>query len=184
MTQNADIAGLVARTVEGMGYEFVDFETLPRRLVRVTIDKAEGLTVDDCEAVSDQLTFVFAAEDFDYDRLEVSSPGLERPLRRARDFARFAGELVHVELHAPLFHEAFSSAGRKHFDGRIQTVGEGDNPEIRFLFTDEKPARTAKEAFLAKKAGKKAPAPEPVTLAFRLNDVARAHLVAQFNFKG
>ena len=188
MAQNqTDIAQLVEKTVEGLGFEFVDFEALPRHLVRVTIDKEGGVTVDDCEVVSDQLTYLFTAEAFDYDRLEVTSPGVDRPLKRAKDFARFTGELVHVELFNPIFDPAFSSAGRRKLDGRIQSVEEGTaNPEIVFLFTDEKPAKTPREIFERRKRQQTESCDQitPVTVTFRFSDVARAWLVAQLNFKG
>lgn len=98
--------GLIEQTVEGMGYELVDVETSPRgRLLRVFIDKRAapnvadtGVTIDDCTAVSNQLTRLFAVEEVDYDRLEVSSPGLDRVLKKAKDFERFAGEQVQIKL--------------------------------------------------------------------------------------
>ena len=76
-----------------MGFELVDVQASNGgRLLRLFIDKPGGITVDDCAAVSRHLTRVFAVEGIDYDRLEVSSPGLDRPLRKAADFARFAGQ--------------------------------------------------------------------------------------------
>ena len=83
----AEITRIVEETVQGLGYEFVDFERLPRGLMRITIDsQAEGgVGVDDCEAVSNQITALFTVEGIDYERLEVASPGVERPLKRASD---------------------------------------------------------------------------------------------------
>ena len=80
------LSALVEKTVEGLGYEFVDCERLARGLVRVTIDTTAegGISLEDCERVSDQLTHLFTVEDIAYDRLEVSSPGVERPLKRPR----------------------------------------------------------------------------------------------------
>ena len=82
----AEITRIVEETVQGLGYEFVDFERLPRGLMRITIDsQAEGgVGVDDCEAVSNQITALFTVEGIDYERLEVASPGVERPLTRER----------------------------------------------------------------------------------------------------
>ena len=93
MTNTGALTELVERTVEGLGYEFVELERLARGLVRVTIDTTNegGITLDDCERVSDQLTHLFTVENVPYERLEVSSPGVERPLKRARDWERFAG---------------------------------------------------------------------------------------------
>ncbi|MDQ1346590.1 MAG: ribosome maturation factor RimP [Pseudomonadota bacterium] len=98
----ADIAGLIEQTVHGMGYELVDFETSPRaRLLRVFIDKPAGMSVDDCAEVSHHLSRLFAVENIDYDRLEVSSPGLDRPLKKPADYARFTGQDVQFRLRIP-----------------------------------------------------------------------------------
>lgn len=98
-----DVVSLVEKVVTGLGFELVDFETSPRaRLLRVFIDIERGVTVDDCAAVSNQLTRVFEVENVDYDRLEVSSPGLDRPLKKEADFARFAGQEVQLRLVMPV----------------------------------------------------------------------------------
>jgi len=94
---------LVERTVNGLGYEFVDLELANHgRFVRVFVDKPGGVTVDDCAAVSNQLSRVFEVENFDFDRLEISSPGLDRPLKKAADFMRFAGQIAQLRLRVPL----------------------------------------------------------------------------------
>ena len=83
------LAEVLEKTLPVMGYELVDWESSPRgRLVRVFIDKPGGVDVDDCARVSNHLTRVFAVEGIDYDRLEISSPGLDRALKRPADFAR------------------------------------------------------------------------------------------------
>jgi ribosome maturation factor RimP len=83
-----------------MGFELVDWEMQPRAgLVRVFIDKAHGVDVEDCARVSNQLTHVFTVENIAYDRLEVSSPGLDRPLKKLADYTRFAGEEAQLTLH-------------------------------------------------------------------------------------
>lgn len=184
-----DLMSMVERTVEGMGFEFVDLEHLPRGMMRVTIDSVDGIGVDDCERVSNQLTHLFTVEDINYERLEVSSPGVERPLKRVRDWERFVGKLAHVELFAPLMVEGFPEAGRRKLDGRIQGVkGDGAEAVIDFLFTDEKPAKTpaqaARERIAQKRAGKKVQTVEPVAVSFALAEVDRAYLVAELNFKG
>src|SRR6188474_1972458 len=85
-----------------MGYELVDVQASNGgRFLRLFIDKAGGIGVEDCAAVSRQLSRVFEVEGVDYDRLEVSSPGLDRPLRKAADFARFAGQKAQVRGCAP-----------------------------------------------------------------------------------
>ena len=94
---------LVEQVVEGLGFELVEFESTPKgRLLRIFIDIERGITVDDCATVSNQLTRVFEVEEVDYDRLEVSSPGLDRPLRKETDFERFAGQEVQLRLRMPL----------------------------------------------------------------------------------
>ena len=97
-----DFQALIESTVVGMGYELVALERVGRGLVRVFIDKPDGVGIDDCVRVSNQLTRLFTVEDVDYDRLEVSSPGLDRPLVKEADFARFAGERAQVKLRLPL----------------------------------------------------------------------------------
>jgi ribosome maturation factor RimP len=90
---------LVAGTVPAMGYELVDWEISPKgRLVRVFIDKPGGVDVEDCARLSQHLTRLFAVENVDYERLEVSSPGLDRPLRKASDYERFRGQEASLVL--------------------------------------------------------------------------------------
>ena len=113
-----DVLKLVETTVSGLGYELVDFERSGRGLLRVFIDKPDGILVDDCQAVSNQLTRLFLVENVDYDRLEVSSPGLGRPLKKEADFVRFAGQKAQLKLRMPL-------AGRKNFVGVIGEINDG-----------------------------------------------------------
>jgi len=99
----AGIENLIEQVVTGLGYELVDIEFSPRgRLLRVFLDIERGITVDDCATVSNQLQRVFEVENIDYDRLEVSSPGLDRPLKKLADFERFAGEDVQIRLSLPV----------------------------------------------------------------------------------
>lgn len=187
-TSTAQIAELIESTVTGLGFEFVDYEKLPHGLLRVTIDstKEGGITVDDCEMVSDQITHLFTVEGVDYERLEVSSPGVDRPLKRARDWQRFIGRPVHVELYEPLKAEGFPEAGRRKMDGRaLEVTGEGPEAQIRFSFEEIHIARTPSEAVRGKKPGKKAAsAAEPVVVTFDLADVDRANLIAELDFRG
>ena len=92
---------LIQDTVAGLGYELVDFETSPRgRMLRVFIDRLPDqgtVTIDDCTAISNQLSRVFTVENIDYDRLEVSSPGATRTLTEERHFRRARTRLVRVE---------------------------------------------------------------------------------------
>jgi ribosome maturation factor RimP len=101
MTTN--VTELLERTLPPLGYELVDWEGAPKgRLVRVFIDKPDGVTVEDCARVSNHLTRLFAVENVEFERLEVSSPGLDRPLRKASDFIRFAGEEAELRLANPI----------------------------------------------------------------------------------
>ena len=106
---------LLETTVAGLGYELVDIEQSPRgRVLRLFIDQPEkdgGIDVEDCALVSNQLTRVLAVENVDYDRLEVSSPGLDRVLKKPADFARFVGSEINLRLRLP------TSAGRRNFNG-------------------------------------------------------------------
>ena len=113
-----DVVKLVETTVSGLGYELVDFERSGRGMLRVFIDKPGGISLDDCQTVSNQLTRLFPVENIVYERLEVSSPGLDRPLKKEADFVRFAGEKVQLKLRMPL-------AGRKNFVGVIGAVSCG-----------------------------------------------------------
>lgn len=118
----------VEKTVTGLGYEPVDCERGSQGLLRVLIDRVPGhsyeggegefVTVDDCEKVTRQLQYVLEVEGCDYKRLEVSSPGLDRPLKRPADYARFSGERIALTLKLPF-------QGRKRFEGVLQPAGEG-----------------------------------------------------------
>jgi ribosome maturation factor RimP len=110
-----DVAKLIETTLTGLGYELVDFEVSGRGLMRVFIDKPEGISLEDCERVSHQLTRLFTVENVDFDRLEISSPGLDRPLKKLADFIRFNGQKVQLKLRVPL-------NGRKNFVGILGEV--------------------------------------------------------------
>lgn len=98
-----DLFKVIGQTLEGMGYELVDVEVSPGgRLLRIFIDIERGINVDDCAAVSNQLQHVLEVEQVDYDRLEVSSPGLDRPLKKAADFERFAGQQAQIRIRLPI----------------------------------------------------------------------------------
>ena len=91
----------IRSTLEGLGYELVDLESSRSGLLRIFIDSGHGITVEDCARVSNHLTRAFAVEGIDYERLEVSSPGLDRPLKRLADYERFAGREASVKLKLP-----------------------------------------------------------------------------------
>jgi len=103
-----------------MGYELIDVQASNGgRLLRLFIDKPGGVTLDDCAAASRHLTRVLAVEGIDYERLEVSSPGLDRPLRKETDFARFAGQRAEVRMRTP------DATGRRKFVGVLRGAGAG-----------------------------------------------------------
>lgn len=116
----AAMAEVVETTLAGMGFELVDARASGGgRHLSIFIDRPGGITVDHCAEVSRQLTRVFAVEGIDYDRLEVSSPGLDRPLRKASDFARFAGSKVDVKMRTP------DAGGRRRFTGVLRGAQGG-----------------------------------------------------------
>jgi ribosome maturation factor RimP len=116
----AALAAVVETVVAGLGYELVDLQAANGgRLLRLFIDKPGGIRVEDCAAVSRQLTRVLEVEGIDYDTLEVSSPGLDRPLRKAVDFARFAGQKAELKMRTP------DASGRRRFVGVLRGAGEG-----------------------------------------------------------
>ena len=140
------LSELLERTVPGMGYEMVDVDFSPSgRLVRVFIDKPGGVDVEDCAQVSNHLTHLFAVEGIEYERLEVSSPGLDRPLRKAGDFARFVGHKADVRMRTP------DATGRRRFvgvlrgaeDGRVAMEFEGQT--VRLELDDVERARLVPE---------------------------------------
>jgi len=114
------LENVVQPVVAGMGYELVDVQASNGgRLLRLFIDKPGGVGLEDCAAVSRQLSRVFEVEGIDYERLEVSSPGLDRPLRKAADFARFAGRKAEVRMRTP------DASGRRRFVGVLRGAEAG-----------------------------------------------------------
>ena len=108
---------MLETTVNGLGYELVESER-SGSLLRVFVDKTGGVSIDDCAYISSHLSQVLAVEGVKYDRLEVSSPGLNRVLRKERDFTRFAGEKARVKLRVPL-------EGQRNFIGVLRAVNNG-----------------------------------------------------------
>jgi ribosome maturation factor RimP len=111
------LEGILETTLTGLGYELVDAQVSNRgRFVRIFMDKPGGITVEDCAAVSRHLSRLFEVEGIDYDRLEVSSPGLDRPLRKAADFARFVGQKVDVRMRLA------DASGRRRYIGLLKGI--------------------------------------------------------------
>ena len=177
----------IATTVAALGYDLVAVERAAGGLLRVTIDhpaqpagaSERSVTVDDCERATRQLQHVLEVEGVAYQRLEVSSPGLDRPLRSAGDFARFAGAEVELTLKAPF-------QGRKRWRGTLEPNGDGWRvvlPAPGSEATDgcRRPAKgKAKRAAPTETVA----ADAPRALDFTLDEVRDAHLVPVIDFKG
>lgn len=138
-----DLQGLLDNTLAGLGYELVDLERSAKgALLRVFIDKPGGITVEDCALVSNHLSRLFTVENVAYDRLEVSSPGLDRPLRTERDFARFAGQKARLKLRVPMegqrnfvgvLREGAAGKVGLEVDGRILSIDLGNLDKARLM---------------------------------------------------
>lgn len=113
-----DVSKLVEMTLTGLDYELVDIEVSARGLMRVFIDKPEGISLQDCERVSHQLTRLFTVEGVNFERLEISSPGLDRTIKKQADFIRFRGQKAQLKLRVPL-------NGRKNFVGILGELQDG-----------------------------------------------------------
>ncbi len=155
---------IISAEVGNLGYSLVDIEREGRGLLRVTIENPDFdrmITVEDCEKVSHQLTYTLAVENVPYERLEVSSPGLDRPVKTAVEFIRFAGLEIDLKLRVAI-------SGRKNFRGVLQGLKSGsvDSPDARFSLLFEASDGSAAE------------------LEFSLAEVEKARLVPVIDFKG
>ncbi len=161
------LQAMVETTLEGMGYELVELEFAGAGLLRVYLDMPESaeraVAIEDCEAVSRQLTRLFEVENVNYQRLEVSSPGLDRLLSKLGDFERFAGELVTVKLRVAL-------GGRKNFEGvLVRDVDDAQGTAQFGIEYDDTKSDVKEQARLR--------------MSFTLADVDKARLVPQVVFK-
>jgi ribosome maturation factor RimP len=180
----------VEDTVTGLEYDLVDAEKSAGGLLRVFIDQPAGsgkiITVDDCERVTRQLQHVLEVEGCAYERLEVSSPGLDRPLKKAADYERFTGEQVEVTLKMPF-------KGRKKYRGRLESAEAG----WRLVLIDETHPRPAAKRAAGKRTVATTAAAAPakdesqagsegseLALDFSLDEVREARLVPVLDFKG
>src|SRR5690554_4992413 len=144
----ADLFELTHEAIAGLGVELVDVERAPRGLLRVTIDRPEGVSIDDCERVSRHLSRVFEVEDIDYQRLEVGSPGVDRPLKTRNDFIRFSGERVELKLRMPVNNRKVFTGVLRAPDSESDSVQDpavfgleyqddrGDTHVLDFIFDD------------------------------------------------
>ena len=180
----------VERTVAGLGYDLVDAEKSAGGLLRVLIDhlpvapsQSAGalqafITVDDCEKVTRQLQHVLEVDGCAYERLEVSSPGLDRPLKKAADYARFAGEQIEVTLKLPF-------KGRKKYRGELQVQTDPLGAQWRIELAAEDGAARPTRAQLRATRGEGGEAGKAEqALDFSLDEVREARLVPVVDFKG
>ncbi len=146
-----------------MDIELVDVERAPLGLLRVTIDRPEGVRIEDCEQVSKQLSRVFEVENIDYKRLEVGSPGTDRPLKQLADFIRFANERVEIKLREAV-------GNRKVFVGLLRVPAGASTDSA------EPPVFSLEVEAQGGEAGQ--------VLSFTFGDVDRAKLDPILDFKG
>ncbi|MFT4190616.1 MAG: ribosome maturation factor RimP [Comamonas sp.] len=181
---------IVEQTVTGLGYDLVEIERSAGGLLRITIDlpwsgetqpvpgvSEAFITVEDCEKVTRQLQFALEVDGVDYKRLEISSPGIDRPLRHEQDFVRFAGETVDITLKQPLGAAAAGqvAANRKKFRGELERTDAG----WQIVWRD--PIETKP----GQKPGKKKLAAQAVhALGFTLDEIKEARLAPIVDFKG
>jgi ribosome maturation factor RimP len=175
----------VEETVTGLGYDLVEIERSAGGLLRITIDhpwSAESpelfVNVEDCERVTRQLQFALEVEGSEYQRLEVSSPGIDRVLRHAQDFERFTGALVDLTLKAPMGAAAAGqvSANRKKFRGTLERTTDSAGWQITW--------RDVPEAKPGQKISKKRMDTPVHVLGFTLDELREARLAPIVDFKG
>jgi ribosome maturation factor RimP len=173
---------IVEQTVAGLGYDLVEIDRSAGGLLRITIDLPwqpgveQYINVEDCEKVNRQLQFALEVEGIEYRRLEVSSPGIDRPLRHEKDFERFAGEEVDITLKAPIGAAAQGQVGatRKKFRGTLERAESG----WQIVWSD------APAVMPGRKVSKKR-APVPMqALGFTLDELREARLAPIVDFKG
>ncbi len=187
---------IIEQTVTGLGYDLVEIERSAGGLLRITIDlpwnpepvtpdavNGDGfVTVEDCEKVTRQLLFALEVEAVEYKRLEVSSPGIDRPLRDQRDFERFAGAVVDITLKTPVGAAAqgLVNANRKKFRGTLGRAGaaEGGASRWQIVWSEAPPVKPGQKV-----SRKRPPAPMQA-LGFSLDEVREARLAPIVSFKG
>lgn len=175
---------IVEQTVTGLGYDLVEIERSAGGLLRITIDlpwqadlPEQFVNVEDCEKVTRQLQFALEVEEIEYKRLEVSSPGIDRPLRREQDFERFVGEVIDVTLKAPMGGAAGGqvAANRKKFRGTLEQAEAGG---WQIVWSDAPAVKPGQKV-----SKKRVPAPLQA-LGFTLDELKEARLAPIVDFKG
>ncbi len=185
---NVALQQTIEDTVRGLGFDLVELERSAGGLLRVTIDfpwapgepHERRVTVEDCERVTRQLQYTLEVEGVDYNRLEVSSPGIDRLLRHALDFERFEGELVDLVLKVPIGAAAAAgqvSANRKKFRGVLHRAEGGQGWQI--VWRDEPAPPKPGQRVSAKR-----PLPPAQVMHFELDELASARLAPVVDFKG
>lgn len=185
---------IVEQTVTGLGYDLVEVVRSAGGLLRITIDlpwvpsgqvaTEQFVTVEDCEKVTRQLLFALEVDGADFKRLEVSSPGIDRPLRHEKDFERFAGQVIDVTLKEPMGLAAAGqvSANRKKFRGTLERVvraeGQDGAPSWQIVWSDEPVVKPGQRV-----SKKRSPAPVQA-LGFSLDELREARLAPIVSFKG
>ena len=180
---------IVEQIVTGFGLALVDIERSAGGLLRITIDlpwnpqaaEPEMVTVEDCEKVTRQLQFSLEVEGIEYRRLEVSSPGSDRPLRTPEDFERFTGQVIDVTLKAPMGEQAAGQvrANRKKFRGTLEKRVDAQGAAgWQIVWSDAPPVKPGQRV-----SKKRAPVPLQA-LGFTLDELREARLAPLVNFKG
>ena len=193
---------IVEQTVTGLGYDLVEIERSAGGLLRITIDlpwtspdaaplPADGvgmdgqpeqfINVEDCEKVNRQLLFALEVDGIEYKRLEVSSPGIDRPLRHEKDFERFVGHVIDVNLKAPIGVAAAGqvSATRKKFRGTLERISDAEGkPGWQIVWSDAPVVKPGQKV-----SKKRLPAPVQA-LGFTLDELREARLAPIVSFKG
>ncbi len=178
----------------GLGYELVEIERSAAGLLRVTIDLPwtrpaadavveQFVTVEDCEKVTRQLLFALEVDGVEYKRLEVSSPGIDRPLRSENDFERFVGQQIDVTLKVPVgvgvVAGTLVSANRKKFRGVLERVCGADGVSGWQIVWSDAPAVKPGQRISKKRL------PVPLqALGFTLDELREARLAPIVSFKG
>ena len=179
----------IEQTVTGLGYDLVEIERTKGGLLRVTIDlpyvagTEQFINAEDCEKVTRQLVFVLEVEGAVYSRLEVSSPGIDRPLKTEQDFVRFAGELIDLTLKDAIGAAAAGttiSANQKKFRGTLERTdgSAGVAPGWQIVWSDEPEVKPGQKV-----SKKRVPAPLQA-MGFTLAEIHQARLAPVVDFKG
>jgi ribosome maturation factor RimP len=199
---NVALQQIVEQTVSGLGYDLVEIERSAGGLLRVTIDlpwqapdaaaadapagiPEQFVTVEDCEIVTRQLQFALEVDAVEYRRLEVSSPGIDRPLRGDKDLGRFVGEVIDITLRQPVGAAAAGlvNANRKKFRGRLEAVeaveATADAGAVwRIVWSDEPERKPG-----ARVSAKRVPAPMQA-MDFQYSELRDARLAPVIDFSG